>query len=177
MSKIIPLSADRLRELLAYDAETGVWTWRIDRHPGNGTRNRVGSIAGTVKERHHTHPYLVIWVDGKLYRAHRLSWFYVHGSWPVNGIDHINGDTLDNRLVNLRECTQQQNNGNHRVLNRKNTSGHRGVTWRGDKQKWKAFININNRQVHLGYFETKEAAAAAYGIAAQAHFGEFARGI
>lgn len=90
------------------------------------------------------------------------------------GSDHINGDTLDNRIANLRECDQRQNNGNHHRLNRHNTSGLRGVTWKRDKQKWRAYINRANRQCHLGYFDTKEAAYEAYKVAAVEHFGEFA---
>ena len=169
------LTQERLKQILSYDAETGVFTWKVNRQPGNGTRNTVGSIAGTLKARNSSHPYLLIWIDGFLYRAHRLAWFYVYGRWPAEGIDHINGDPLDNRIANLRECTQQQNNGNHKALNPLNTSGYRGVTWKRDKRKWKAYININNRQTHLGYFDSAEQAYEAYCAAAVAHFGEFAR--
>lgn len=146
--------------------------WRVVRR---GSRNRPGDVAGTVRDPATPNPYLVVFVDGTLYRAHRLVWLYVFGRWPSEGLDHINGDGCDNRLVNLRECNQRQNNGNHKRLNCHNTSGFRGVTWRKDKRKWKAYINRHNRQCHLGYFDTAEEAYEAYKAAAIAHFGDFAR--
>lgn len=169
------LTVQRLQELLDYDPETGVMRWRVDRHPGMGTRNLAGHVAGTVRGKGTHNPYVMVWIDGKLYRAHRLAWLFVYGAWPIENIDHVNGDGCDNRIANLRECDQQQNNGNHKRLNRKNTSGYRGVSWRADKGKWKAYINRQNRQCHLGYFETAEAAYEAYKAAAVAHFGDFAR--
>lgn len=169
------LTLKRVRELLDYDPETGVFRWRIDRHPGNGTRNRAGDVAGTIKNKSSEWPYLVIWVDGVLHRAHRLAWFYMTGEWPAEVVDHIDGNGLNNAWSNLRSCRQQQNNGNHKRLNKHNTSGFRGVTWKRDKRKWKAFINRDDRQYHLGYFDTAEAAYEAYKAAAIEHFGEFAR--
>lgn len=166
------LTRERLAELLSYSSETGEFRWLVKRP---NSKNGPGSIAGTIKDRKSENKYLLIWIDGVLHRAHRLAWLYVYGSWPTDNIDHINGDGTDNRLSNLRECNQQQNNGNHQRLNRTNTSGYRGVTWKSDKKKWKAYININNRQTHVGYFDTKEAAYEAYRIAAIKHFGEFAR--
>ncbi len=157
--------------MLDYDPETGVFRWKVARR---GSRNGVGAVAGTVRDKGEPNSYLVIWIGGVLHRAHRLAWLHVHGRWPPEGIDHINGDGLDNRMVNLRECTQQQNNGNRKRLSRHNTSGYRGVTWKADRSKWKAYISRNDRQCHLGYFDTAEDAYEAYCAAARAHFREFA---
>lgn len=161
-----------LHRQLDYDPATGIFRWKVVRR---GSRNRPGGEAGTVRDPNTLNPYLVIWVDGVLYRAHRLAWFYVHGVWPTEGLDHVDGDGLNNRMANLRECNQQQNNGNHKRLCGHNTSGLRGVTWKKDRQKWKAYIVKNGRQHHLGYFDDKEAARAAFAAAAIEHFGEFAR--
>lgn len=161
-----------LHRQLDYDPATGVFRWKVVRR---GSRNLPGDIAGTVRDPNKPNPYLVIFLDGVLYRAHRLAWLYVHGRWPEEGLDHIDGNGLNNSIANLRECNQQQNNGNHKRLNRRNTSGYRGVTWKAEKQKWRAFINRNNRQCHLGYFDTPEQAYEAYKAAAAQHFGEFAR--
>lgn len=165
-----PLTRERLQELLHYDPETGLFSVKCLRM---GSKKQIGDAWGTIKDKTR-YPYLIGAIDGKFYRAHRLAWLYVHGGMPHGNIDHINGKTLDNRIENLRECNQQQNNGNQHVLNANNTSGYRGVTWKRDKRKWKAYINRNNRQFHLGYFTTKEAAYEVYKAAAVAHFGEFA---
>lgn len=88
-------------------------------------------------------------------------------------VDHINGDRLDNRRSNLRICSNQENLCNKpKQLN--NTSGYKGVTWRKIAKKWLAQIQVNNKTIHLGYYETKEEAALAYNIAAKKYHGEFA---
>ena len=92
--------------------------------------------------------------------AHRLAWFYVYGAWPNGDLDHINGDKLDNRIANLREATRKQNMQNVRQ-HKHNTSGVKGVAWHSQRNKWRAYIFVDYRQIHLGLFDTKEAAAAA----------------
>ena len=89
-------------------------------------------------------------------------------------VDHKNGDTLDNRKSNLRVCTIAENVRNSVRMNR-NTSGYKGVSYSKRSRKWKTTITVNNQHKHLGYFLTPEAAAMAYNIAAEKHFGEFAK--
>jgi hypothetical protein len=98
---------------------------------------------------------------------------YHHGYIP-DYIDHINGDSLDNRIENLREATQSLNGANSKLA-KSNTSGFKGVTWRKDTKKWMAQITKNKKHYNLGSFENIEAAATAYRIAAEKLFGEFAR--
>jgi hypothetical protein len=100
------LTAERLRELLHYDPDTGVFTWlRV-----KGRRVRVGALSGKANGG----GYFQIGVDGRIYYAHRLAWLYVHGEWPVASIDHVNCDRCDNRLANLRPATKAQNAANAR---------------------------------------------------------------
>lgn len=89
-------------------------------------------------------------------------------------IDHANGCKLDNRRQNLRSCTRAQNAGNSRIVST-NTSGHKGVSWSKIEKKWRSYITQANRQIHLGYFNSKQKASIAYQRAAKKYFGEFAR--
>lgn len=90
------------------------------------------------------------------------------------GVDHRNGDGLDNRRSNLRKATAAQNTWNRR-LSSNNRTGYKGVQFYPNKGRWRAQIRVNRRQISLGYHDTIEQAAAAYNEAALEHFGEFAR--
>lgn len=159
------LTAERLREVLSYDPETGEFRWRVSNSP----RAQAGALAGSAAST----GYRDIRVDKQLYRSHRLAWLYVHNTWPANEIDHINGDKADNRLTNLREATSSQNKVNQVRLRADNSSGLRGVSWSAANQKWLAKIRHQGQQKNLGYFQTKEQAAEAYALAARDRFGNF----
>jgi len=89
-------------------------------------------------------------------------------------LDHVNGDTLDNRKENLRFCSTSQNLANRkRFIN--NRSGYKGVDWRPIEKKFRARLSINKRAIHLGYFSDPKDAAFAYDRAAKEYFGSFAR--
>jgi hypothetical protein len=95
---------------------------------------------------------------------------------PLPGlqVDHINGNTLDNRKFNLRICTAAENTKNTK-LKSSNTSGYKGVAWHTGTNKWRAYIVLDNRQKHLGLFKTKEEAALSYNEAALKYHKSFAR--
>lgn len=160
------LDASTLRKVLDYDPRSGVFTRRTG---GRGVA--AGDVAGCLDKRR---GYLLIRVGGRLYKAHRLAWLYVHGEWPPNEIDHVNCEKNDNRIANLRLATGSQNQANKR-LQANNTSGAKGVSWLANRNKWKARIRINGKLKHLGHFERIEDAADAYRLAASFHFGDFGR--
>lgn len=88
-------------------------------------------------------------------------------------VDHINGDTLDNRKANIRVCTVQQNQRN-RSLGKNNSSGYKGVTWVKAQGKWRAQLALSKGKRYLKSFDTAIEAALAYDEVALEHFGEFA---
>jgi hypothetical protein len=105
----------------------------------------VGSVAGCVNAL----GYKVIRIKPKLYLAHRLIWLYHNGYFPENQIDHINRDRLDNRIENLREVSTQCNLRNSKQQSN-NSSGVRGVGWFAEREKWKAYIKVNRKNIFLG---------------------------
>lgn len=147
------LTQERLRELLDYDPETGVFVWRVDRRGHVKAGQRAGCDSGP-------NGYRVLKVMGHVYLEHRLVWFYVTGKWPQNDIDHCNGHRRDNRFANLRSATRKQNLENQK-LHRDNTSGHRGVTQDKRTGRFVARIIHNRRGYHIGVFDTAEQAASA----------------
>lgn len=160
------LTQARLHEVLDYDPKTGVFRWKVSL----SNRAQAGSVAGGSM----SHGYLRIAVDGVRYTAHRLAWFYVYGVWPSARLDHRDTNPAHNWINNLREATMSQNLANQKQR-RTNTSGHKGVTFWARDGNWKAQIGVRGKNINLGYFPTREAAAAAYAEAAREAFGEFAR--
>lgn len=154
-------SLDRLLEVLAYDPETGVFTWVA---PTN-RRIRVGQKAG-----YRSNGYVYIRVDGATYPAHVLAWLFVTGQWPEREIDHRNRVRNDNRFANLREATRKQNAENLAPLTSANTSGSRGVNFYHRTGRWRAFIGHHGKRIHLGFFATSEEAVAARAAAERALF-------
>lgn len=146
-----------------------MWKYRADR-PKKWNSKFAGKQAGSIEEGR----YVRITIDYIQYYGHRLAWFYVKGEWPEIDTDHENLIKHDNRWDNLRNATKSQN-----VMNRKrradNTSGFKGVSKAADRQKWEARIHIKSKKIHLGVFDTKAEAHAAYCAASEKHFGEFAR--
>lgn len=148
------VNAEELRSAIDYDTETGVFTWKSDKTGWT----RAGAKAGAMRK----DGYVLISINGKRYLAHRLAWLYVHGQWPSKFIDHIDGNPSNNRIANLREVDQSINMQNQRRALSNNKSGLLGVCWSSNARKWHAQINIDGINTHVGYYNTKEEAHAAY---------------
>jgi hypothetical protein len=161
------LTVERLREVIAYDQETGLFTWRVTLSP----IAQAGKQAGCTRS---TRGYRKIRIDGRLFPAHRLAWLYVTGRWPVACIDHRNLDPSDNRFDNLREATPSQNMFNMR--GQKSAFPLKGVH-RGTVtgKAWRSCISAGKKAIHLGSFDCPAAAHFAYVVAADKLHGEFAR--
>lgn len=149
------LNAEKLRQLLDYDPATGIFTWRV-----TVARNRkAGQVAGSAS----TQGYVVITINGRTYKAHRLAWFHVYGSWPALMLDHINQNRSDNRISNLR-LADAVLNGKNRKPNR-GREGATGATFIQSRQRWIASIIVDKKRMHLGSFIRQKDAVAAYAAA------------
>ena len=140
----------RLKELLHYDPETGIFT-RIKSYC---SKAKIGNIAGVLKK----DGYLRIGVDGR-HLAHRLAFVYMTGEFS-KVTDHINGNRSDNRWENLRSVTNNENLKNQKMRST-NTSGVMGVYWSKVSKKWAASIRSNGGKFHLGVFDDINDAYAA----------------
>lgn len=159
------LTQSELKRLLHYDPQSGQFRWR-----SGGRGYLAGDVAGHTSRRDGR---VTIRIRGRLYMAHRLAWFYVHGKWPEGLIDHINRDASDNRIENLREATQAQNLWNRGHQHNSGT-GFKGVTFDKRNQRYRAKIAVRGIQICLGRYDTAEEAAQAYAAAAAKHHGNFA---
>ena len=140
----------RLKELLHYDPETGIFT-RIKSYCSR-------AIAGTAAGSKDSNGYLRIRLGGA-YAAHRLAFIYMTGKYP-NVIDHINGNPSDNRWINIRSVTRAENAKNQKIGVR-NSTGSLGVYWVAEGKKWRSKIKVGGKQINLGLFSNINDARAA----------------
>lgn len=163
----IMLTADRLRKILHYDPETGIFRWLNP--PACSVRR--GDIAGHF---HKKLGYIFIGIDNCKQCAHRLAWLYMTGEWPTKWIDHANGDRRDNSFKNLRHCTPSQNISNSK-RHKTSTSGLKGASWDEQTKKWRVRIRSNGKNYCGGRFTSPEEAHAVYCAMAKRLNGEFFR--
>ena len=138
------LTQEYLKEILDYNHETGVFTWKVDRRK----YVKKGNVAGSL---HHT-GYWDIRIKGSVYRAHRLAFLFMDGYLPENDVDHVDRNKLNNSWINLREVSRSCNMRNQKI-NINNKSGVSGVSWYKRGKKWQSSIGIPKKQIHLGFFD------------------------
>lgn len=158
------LTAERLRELLDYDPETGLFKWKTSEAGHRNSKRPVGSTDTKGRRQ--------IRIDGKSYFLHRLAFLWMTGEWPEDQVDHINRDFTDNRWANLRNATNSMNAVNRITTRYKHHGMPRGVHRRANG-KFTAVIQEGGKLRHIGIYGTVEEATAAYAERAQRAFGEF----
>lgn len=159
------LTQARVRELFDYRDDGS-----LIRKTRQSSRAMPGKVVGCL---HAATGYLVVRVEYKLYKVHRLIFLWHHGHLPAI-VDHIDMDRLNNRIENLRTATKSQNMSN-RLKQSNNTSGYKGVYFQSQIKRWCAEIHADGKKTFLGTFDSAEEAHAAYVKAAESHHGEFAR--
>lgn len=149
---------NNVEKYLRYEPDTGNFYWIADSNSRGPSK--IGQQAGCLN----TLGYWQIGLFRQRLSGHRLAWLLTYGYMP-DYIDHKNGDPSDNRLCNLREATQSQNLGNRNDYVR-------GIEAHG--AKFRARIGVRGTRIELGSFNSKEEALAAYHVASDKYFGEFA---
>jgi hypothetical protein len=147
------LTHTALREVISYDQESGVFT-----EIKSGARADKPCTSG----------YMLVYLGGRNYRAHRLAWFYMTGTWPAKMIDHENRCKSDNRWSNLREATPSGSSYNRKGWGK---SGLKGV--RKEFNKWIAQGSVNGKTVKIGSYDTPDEAHQAYIAFTQRKAGAF----
>lgn len=136
------LTQARLKELLHYDPETGIFTW-LD----SVKHCRAGMKAGTnLKLKNRRTSYTHIKVDDTYYLAHRLAFLYMTGKLPTEMVDHKDENGENNRWSNLRECTRIENSRNTKKP-RHNTSGEKHVGWHKRDKRWFVAIKSGGKTI------------------------------
>lgn len=178
MTKRILPTPEELRQLLRYEPETGKLYWksrpadmfRETRHCNVWNARYANKEAFTCE----SHGYRAGRIYDVMMKAHRVAWAIHVGAWPVDCIDHVNGDRSDNRIANLREATKAQNSMNQ-AGGRGGKSKLKGISWFSARNKWKAEIRYNGKRKFLGHFDCEKDAYAAYCKASSELHGEFSR--
>ena len=153
--KPIKISRALITKTLDYDQKTGVLTWKSRSDRGSDWNAKcAGKVAGTITP----WGYRRVTFDGVKVLAHRIVWFLEKGNWPTGELDHKNGDRLDNRITNLREASQAQNQQNRSAKGRHGMIGASPLP----NGRWVARIGVNRRTINLGCHGTQAEAHAAY---------------
>lgn len=147
------LTQDFLKQILDYDPETGIFVWKR----ANKVR-KVGDVAGGKMPG----GYARVKIGQRHYLAHRLAWLWVYGKWPEHDIDHIDHNPSNNRIQNLRDVSRRANAQNQIHAQSDGSSGFLGVSYRKDRNKYKASIVVDGKQKCLGHFKVAQDAYAAY---------------
>jgi hypothetical protein len=161
------VTQDRLKAMFDYRQDGNL----VRRHSIGGNGNGAGQAIGTKPKMTRNSRYSVTKIEGAHWCVHKLVYLYHYGQVPKH-LDHINGNTADNRIENLREATASENMMNRRTFSN-NKSGHKGVAWSKHHDKWYVYMDVNKIRSHFGYYDDLEIAALLASEVRDLHHGNF----
>lgn len=157
------LTQEYLKTILKYENGNLIWIKTSNYH-----KRRIGTVSGYKRP----DGYMQIRIKDKSYLLHRLVWLYHNGEFPTKDLDHINFNTKDNRIENLREATKSENQWNIGIT-KQNTSGFKGVSYDKRRGTWNSAVTIKSKKKYLGAYKTPEEAGEVYIKHIKEHHSEF----
>jgi hypothetical protein len=145
------ITQEKLKELFDYREDGNL----VRKNACGGNGNYAGRVVGCKpKEITRSQRYVSTKIKGQHYSVHKLIYLWHTGIWPEQ-LDHINRNTIDNRIENLREASSSENASNRKLFST-NTSGAKGVSWHKARNKWFVYVDQNKRRKNIGYFDDLE---------------------
>jgi hypothetical protein len=138
------MTPQEVRTVFAYAPETGRLLWNIVTR-----KTQIGDVAGGL-----SNGYMQVKYKQRKYMVHRIIWCYVHGDWPNQMIDHIDGDRSNNKIANLRDVSNAKNQYNRHSLNKNNSTGHMGIMYRKRGDAYIVQIRVLGARKYIGYYKT-----------------------
>ena len=165
------VTQEQLHDLFEYREDGNLIRRVAVRGPGGQIGRAIGSMSNGGKDRPDK-KYMTTKIAGQYYYVHKLIYLYHHGYMPEQ-VDHINRNSLDNRIENMRAATPSQNCSNRRLF-KNNTSGFRGVAWDKIHKKWTSYISFGGKRKNLGYYDDIDDAAKRSESARNEFHGDYA---
>lgn len=161
------VTQDRLKAMFDYREDGNL----IRKHSIGGNGNKAGRVIGTKPKNNRDNRYSATTIHGEHWCVHKLIYLYHYGYVPKQ-LDHINCDTSDNRIENLREASSSENMMNRRIFSN-NKSGHKGVSWSKSHGKWFVYMNVDKVRKNFGHYDDLEIAALLASEVRDLHHGNF----
>ena len=164
------LTQQQLKDLFEYRTDGNL----IRKVVARGPAGQVGRVVG-YRTKDSSRPdkvYMATKIEGQYYAIHKLIWIWHHGAVP-NQLDHINRNSVDNRIENLRLANSSENACNRKLFSN-NTSGCKGVSWHKAQSRWFVYVDTNKKRKNIGYFDDLELADLVSTEARDLYHGKYA---